>query len=294
MSSPDAHERSAFEAVARLYRAEGYTVEEANLDPALAPQLANVDLIARKAEETVYVEIRRTSRFVRPSADAELPALAEAVRGLINARLDVVTVPDPSDVLPDRQELIDRAARASLLAATEEDEPGKVAAFLLTTSALEGALRVLASRSEIYPDPDSTIGGLAANLWSIGLLSEPQWEGLQAISATRDALAHGLRPGRSLSGADQALAEELVQTFVTAAYLTAEDLVTWFHANYKSPEHGVPYDGREGGYQYISGGPYDASDVLGEAFLNAPLSVVDEALAELSGEGDEWVGADEY
>jgi hypothetical protein len=31
----------------------------------------------------------------------------------------------------------------------------------------------------------------------------------------------------------------------------------WFLAGYCDPVHGTPYNGREGGFQFIHGGPYD-------------------------------------
>lgn len=43
-------------------------------------------------------------------------------------------------------------------------------------------------------------------------------------------------------------------------------LYEWFHARYCDPAHNTPYDGREGGYQWIHGGPYDAHEELEERF----------------------------
>lgn len=45
-----------------------------------------------------------------------------------------------------------------------------------------------------------------------------------------------------------------------------EALVEWFHWNFEDPAEMTPYETREGGYIYIWGGPYNASDALGEQF----------------------------
>lgn len=54
------------------------------------------------------------------------------------------------------------------------------------------------------------------------------------------------------------------------ANLTPEERVTamvdWFSANFEDPAEETPYNSREGGYQYIWGGPYEARDELGDAF----------------------------
>ena len=41
--------------------------------------------------------------------------------------------------------------------------------------------------------------------------------------------------------------------------------IEWFEARFEGPEHSVPFDSREGGYQYGNDGPYEAEDVLREA-----------------------------
>lgn len=40
----------------------------------------------------------------------------------------------------------------------------------------------------------------------------------------------------------------------------------WFTARYCDPAYETPYNGREGGYLYINGGPYDPADELDERF----------------------------
>jgi len=45
-----------------------------------------------------------------------------------------------------------------------------------------------------------------------------------------------------------------------------QNMLAWFYANYERPENSLPYEGKEGGFFYIWGGPYDAKEVLWEQF----------------------------
>lgn len=59
-----------------------------------------------------------------------------------------------------------------------------------------------------------------------------------------------------------------------------EMLVAWFKSRYEDPAQETPYDGREGGYQYVGGGPYEARDELGDNFSGLVSDEVIEAAAE--------------
>lgn len=64
----------------------------------------------------------------------------------------------------------------------------------------------------------------------------------------------------------------------------------WFKARYCDPAHDTPYNGREGGYLFINGGPFDPADVLHVRFSGISEAdniqkVVDELYAEV---GDQW------
>lgn len=64
----------------------------------------------------------------------------------------------------------------------------------------------------------------------------------------------------------------------------------WFLDRYCDPAEGTPYNGREGGYQFIHGGPYDPADVLPERFgRDVDNDVIQEVIDELHQQlGDEW------
>ncbi len=62
-------------------------------------------------------------------------------------------------------------------------------------------------------------------------------------------------------------------------------LVHWFRKYYWDPAQETPYNGREGGYQYIHGGPYNANDEIREEFEptvseDAILLAIDEVEAD--------------
>lgn len=67
-------------------------------------------------------------------------------------------------------------------------------------------------------------------------------------------------------------------------------LVNWFFNFYTDPVHDTPYNGREGGYIYIHGGPFNASDELydkfGKFFSDEDIEY---AVTEVEQDGtDEW------
>ena len=63
----------------------------------------------------------------------------------------------------------------------------------------------------------------------------------------------------------------------------------WFFMLYEDPANETPYAGREGGYLYVNGGPYDAEEELREQFEEVvgeePIMVL---VNELSNLGHEW------
>lgn len=62
----------------------------------------------------------------------------------------------------------------------------------------------------------------------------------------------------------------------------------WFFENYSDPID-LPYNGREGGYQYIHGGPYDAGEELFAMFSEyVEDRFIEELADDLSSENYEW------
>jgi hypothetical protein len=64
----------------------------------------------------------------------------------------------------------------------------------------------------------------------------------------------------------------------------------WFLARYCDPVHNMPYNGREGGYQFINGRPFDPAEVLPDRFGRmVEEDVLQEVIDDLHLQvGDEW------
>jgi len=64
----------------------------------------------------------------------------------------------------------------------------------------------------------------------------------------------------------------------------------WFYARFQDPTNNTPYDGREGGFQFIWGGPFDPNDEIQERFGSVvKYEVMEKLITELLQEvGDEW------
>lgn len=69
-----------------------------------------------------------------------------------------------------------------------------------------------------------------------------------------------------------------------------EVMLEWFAANYEDPAERTPYESREGGYQWIWGGPYDASEEIRDQFEGLTSEkVIFEVIDEIQKDGlIEW------
>lgn len=67
-----------------------------------------------------------------------------------------------------------------------------------------------------------------------------------------------------------------------------EGIKEWFYENFEDPVHNTPYESREGGYQYIWGGPYETRDILGDYFEDLPAAILEEVVRELEDSTSEW------
>ena len=67
------------------------------------------------------------------------------------------------------------------------------------------------------------------------------------------------------------------------------EILEWFHWNFEDPAESTPYDGREGGYIFIWGGPFDAREQLGDRFGGVVSDeTIEFAVHELDGLNWEW------
>lgn len=64
----------------------------------------------------------------------------------------------------------------------------------------------------------------------------------------------------------------------------------WFLHNFEDPVHSTPYSSEDGGYSYVWGGPFEASEILDEAYdYELRSDVKEEVLSSLEAMGDTWV-----
>ena len=69
-------------------------------------------------------------------------------------------------------------------------------------------------------------------------------------------------------------------------------MVEWFRSNFEDPVHSTPYNGQEGGYQYIWGGPYETEDQLLSAFDGFNDEELEAAVSEIEEDGTtDWAPA---
>lgn len=64
-----------------------------------------------------------------------------------------------------------------------------------------------------------------------------------------------------------------------------EAMVDWFFENFEDPVHQLPYVSAEGGYQWVFGGPYNASTELQENFPDEDLELVEAAVSKIEADG---------
>lgn len=76
----------------------------------------------------------------------------------------------------------------------------------------------------------------------------------------------------------------------------AEHLVSWFHFYYEDPQNETPYNGREGGYLYINGGPFDAEEELRDNFESViSEDAILEAVSTIQEDGTfEWAPSGQH
>lgn len=77
---------------------------------------------------------------------------------------------------------------------------------------------------------------------------------------------------------DDGIEEQLIQ-----------QMLDWFHGNYEDPVHHSPYNSREGGYQYVHGGPYDALEELSAEYPSIRQDIIEKAVVRIEEDGTvEW------
>ncbi len=273
----------ALRQAADRYKSEGYVVSIEPDQVAIPDQLRTypVDLIARRGDELVVVQVK-TSSTPSAAADADvIKGMAQAVRSIPNARLDIISLP-----LPSLRALDSASAAVQLNVAREVASHHLSAGFLLAWAGLEAALRGVAR--DVDPVPASAME-LASLLYQDGNLTLNQWQLVADMTPIRNAIAHGFEAPRQPTVDDVDAVASLAETLISDERQEALRLVDWFLENFEDPAEHTPHDTSEGGYQYRAGEPHNAADILDEAFPTLSQSIRDEAVEIINGYSTEWV-----
>jgi hypothetical protein len=177
--------------VAREYRSRGYEVivepEPGQLPEALAR--FRPDFVARKADETVVVEVKSRGSL----ADPELQELAKAVRAQPGWRFELVVLkpePGPPGTKSWNAEDVAKGLR-QVKAILGSDH--REAALLLAWSAAEATLRLLADKEGLVRERDDALY-LLKLLTTRAVITRAQHDLLWEVLELRNAVAHGQKP----------------------------------------------------------------------------------------------------
>ncbi len=274
-----AAEQQLREVVDRL-RAEGWHVVT-EPDPRGLPgglRGIRVDFLASRDQDLVIGEIAS-----RGSAKQEhIDALAKQVAAVPNARLEVYWIGDTPITKPDPDEV-----RRYIAEASAASNAGSLrAALLMALAAFEGAVATFADDVGIRLRVPAK--QLLSNLYSLGYVDDADFNRLSQLYTLRSAIAHQATP-QIPELKDIEFCLDLTTRMLDGRYVSADQMIEWFKERFEGPEHHVPFDSREGGYQYGDDEPYDAEDVLREQFPYASEQAITDAVGWIEREGHEWV-----
>lgn len=71
-------------------------------------------------------------------------------------------------------------------------------------------------------------------------------------------------------------------------------IALWFLSKFEDPANSVPYESKEGGYQYMGNEPYNAREVLSENFQDVDQEVIDSVVDYLERISLEWVKKERF
>lgn len=266
MTDAHAAEEARLQQLAHEYESLGYEVTlRPDPSPFRLPEDCEPDLVAIGPTDRVVVEVKSRGSLL-DCRDVEI--LATFVEDQPEWRLELVAVnpaPPPAvEDAPTPQGLIEaRAREASELAEGGHHE----AALLLAWSALEAALRELAARELGGPRRDVR----AKALYALALLTDRQYELVDAVGRIRRRVAHGYEaPALDASLVERAA--DLARTLSDPGRPTASDMVDWF----LGPD--------EAGAGRDATAPDAVRRILAERFPDADDHDLDEAVHQIRSE----------
>jgi hypothetical protein len=272
-------EQQLREVVDRL-RAEGWHVET-EPDPNKLPGAlrgVRVNFLASRDQDLIVGEIASRGGVRQEHIDA----LAKQVAAVPNARLEVYWTGDTPVTKPDPDQV-----RRYIVEADAARNAGSLrAALLMALAAFEGAVATFAD--EVGIRLRAPAKQLLSNLYSLGYVDAADFNRLSRLYTLRSAIAHQATP-QIPESIDIVFCLDLTTRMLEGQYISADQMIEWFKRHFEGPEHRVPFESREGGYQYGEDGPYEADDVLREQFPYASEQAIIDAVGWIVNEGHEWV-----
>lgn len=178
--------------VAHEYRQKGYQVVVAPSKSDLPEFLADYqppDLIAQNQEEIVVIEVKSRTTL---SQSRDLPAKALAIQERPGWRFELVVTNPPEELIKDEyqpldvQNILDQLARTNELIHLGYYD----AALILNWAAAEATMRLLGEREGIKVKERVSFS-TAKTLFSLGLLSQEDYQTLEKAVELRNAIVHG-------------------------------------------------------------------------------------------------------
>lgn len=186
-------ERDLVDRVAERYRRQGYDVliePVGEQRPAFLSEF-RPDLIARRGEESVVVEVKWGERA---GSEPAVRKLATEVARHPGWRLDLVLGQESKGVITFESLMMPlaRDLEAQLDEGIELCRNDHLAAgALLIWAAFEGAARLVAAREELGTTPVTAPLALIRSLVSSGLIDDGEYETIKAAYRRRNGIAHG-------------------------------------------------------------------------------------------------------
>ena len=241
-------------------RDEGWSVlrqpDPQDLPEPLSRNRVLVDFVALRGDEILLGEVASRADARRERIDA----LAKQVAAVPGARLEVYWAGSTHAGSPDPEHVRRYIRETDTIA-----DASPQAALLMAVAALEGAVAIFAEEAGV--PPGRTPWQTLSNLYSLGYVSEPDFNILRRLYELRSSIAHAASP-RIPEPEDIRFCLDLASRMLEDRYITADRLIEWFSRQYKSRQGPAAGD-RMGRNEIVA--------ILSAAFPYATNATVSEA-----------------
>jgi len=190
-------EQQRIEEIASKYQQQGYEViAEPRPDqvlPSLSEFSSQIDLIARKGNELVVIEVKSRASLMENNRIQELAQIIEQHE---NWRFELALISEPEKVIDDTEGLEGKMQGLNLAAGMKQAkallEAGfEASALVVAWAVIEAALRELAAREKVTFNVQSSPAQLIKNLAFLGLIAEKDYDSVWNAMKLRNGIVHG-------------------------------------------------------------------------------------------------------